>query len=56
MLNKIDLLASEDQKHSIEHIKDELKEIGECPIIAISAVSGENLDALKYTVKDILNI
>ena len=56
VLNKIDLLASEDQKHSIEHIKDELKEIGECPIIAISAVSGENLDALKYKIKNILEL
>jgi len=56
VLNKIDLLAHDEKDNFIDHAKDELKNICDCAILAISAVSGENLQELKYSIKKILNL
>ncbi len=56
VLNKIDLLATDQKEIVIREIHDTLKEVCDCPILAISAVSGENLDKLKYAIKDILDL
>jgi len=54
VLNKIDLIAHDEKDTLIRKTQDTLKEICKCPILAISAVSGENLQKLKYAIKDIL--
>ncbi len=56
VLNKIDLPAPDEKDDRILQIKDELAQVCNCKIVAISAVTGENLDKLKYTIKDILDI
>ncbi|TSA26573.1 GTPase ObgE, partial [bacterium] len=56
VLNKIDLLAHDEKGDFIDHAKDELNNICDCAILAVSAVSGENLQELKYTIKKILNL
>lgn len=56
VLNKTDLLDIELKDDIIKEKECELKKNCDCPILAISAVSGENLDALKYKIKDILEL
>ena len=56
VLNKIDLLAPDEKKDIIKVAEDELNKVCACPILAISAVSGENLDKLKFAIKDILEL
>ena len=56
VLNKIDTLPADEKDSVICTIQEELYHICSCEVIAISAVSGENLDNLKYKIKDILNV
>ncbi|MBN2017178.1 MAG: GTPase ObgE [Candidatus Cloacimonetes bacterium] len=56
VLNKTDLLDPELKDAVIKKKENELKKKCECPVLAISAVSGDNLDRLKYTIKEILAI
>ncbi len=56
VLNKIDLLAHDEKDDLIQHIINKLAGICDCQIVAVSAVTGENLDKLKYTIKDILDL
>ncbi len=56
VLNKIDLFAPDEKDDRILQIKDELARVCNCKILAVSAVTGENLQELKYTIQDILDI
>jgi len=56
VLNKIDLLAPDEKDDLIQHIINKLTGIRDCQIVAVSAVTGENLNKLKYAIKDILDL
>ncbi len=56
VLNKIDLLAPDKKGDLIKSVTNKLAGICDCRIVAVSAVTGENLDELKYAIKDILNL
>ncbi len=56
VLNKIDLLAPDERDDRILQIKDKLAQVCNCKILSVSAVTGENLDKLKYAIKDILDL
>ena len=56
VLNKIDLLEPGKREEFIQQKENEIKKICDCTILAISAVSGENLNELKFAIKDILKL
>ncbi|HEX38068.1 MAG TPA: GTPase ObgE [Candidatus Cloacimonetes bacterium] len=56
VLNKIDTLPFEKKEIIINKAKQALRKICSCEVLAISAVSGENLEALKFKIKDILEL